>query len=271
MMNFNKSVGKSIREARKKKGLTRADLAKELHVTGQAVSHWENEDNRVDESIRGKLERFLGIRITYVDSLSGGVPMNIMPLEKIDNLDVLFNIVKTLVEQVDVDQNYATTIKTLLEKLLLLILGFDCYYHKKCYPEEVYDWHSIAENLESLVERNDNYPIPSHMDPPSAYESMLLRKIEFIHHQIGCELFEDFDDEGYRNGYIQQIGRVAEASGIDLVNILPDNDCSLLVSLKVAILHLSEVMYSLDKLHDGIVGRIESKWDEEASIFPDEQ
>lgn len=253
-MIINSMVGKNIKQARLEKGMTQAQLAEMLHVTAQAVSNWEIGKNRPDEDIRKDIENNLGIKIIYTGAMGSGLKMNITSLETITSLDELLKATATFIEKVEVDQCWSVSIKKLLKDMFLLTLGYNCYYMKKAYPEDSYDWLLIASDLESIVEATDKYPIPHRIDPPSQYESMLLRKIEWMLHQVGFELFEDFDEEGYRNGYIQQVGRVAEACGYDLLNVLPDNDCSFITSLKVAMLSLAEVIQSSSGTYDGIVG-----------------
>ncbi len=267
-MVMNSVVGKAIRRARLEKGMTQTQLSEMLHVTPQAISNWEKGVNRPDEDIRKDIENILGIRIAYTNAMNGGLKMNISPLEDITRINELLKAVDAYIEKVEVDQCWSMSIRKLLKDTLLLVLGYDCYYMKKTYPEDSYDWLLIASDLGSIIEKTDKYPIPHRLDPPSQYESMLLRKIEWMMHQVGFELFEDFDEKGYRNGYIQQVGRIAETCGYDLLNVLPDIDCSYLVSLKVAVLSLVEIIQSSAGMRDGIVSRVKASWDEDANIFP---
>ena len=42
---MNEKLGEIIARLRKEKGMTQDDLAKELNISYQAVSKWENEDS----------------------------------------------------------------------------------------------------------------------------------------------------------------------------------------------------------------------------------
>ena len=57
-----KNIGKLISDARKKKGLTQLELSKNLHVTRQAISNWENDSSYPDESIISQLCKELDIK-----------------------------------------------------------------------------------------------------------------------------------------------------------------------------------------------------------------
>lgn len=59
----NKVLGNKLLALRKKKGLTQADLAKELNVTYQAVSRWENGDNIPDVDTLISISNFYNISL----------------------------------------------------------------------------------------------------------------------------------------------------------------------------------------------------------------
>ena len=56
---------------------------------------------------------------------------------------------------------------------------------------------------------------------------------------------EDFDDDGYCDGFVQQIGKCAETCAYDLINLLPDSNTDILVIYKAAILDIVEILNSL--------------------------
>lgn len=59
-----KKLGKFIAELRKEKGLTQAELAKQLHVTDKAVSRWERGVGYPDINTLEPLAKALGIALT---------------------------------------------------------------------------------------------------------------------------------------------------------------------------------------------------------------
>ena len=63
-MNAN-DIGTIIHNARKKKGLTQKGLAKELHITRQAISNWETNKALPDVSIILNLCKVLEIDFNY--------------------------------------------------------------------------------------------------------------------------------------------------------------------------------------------------------------
>ena len=72
-----------------------------------------------------------------------------------------------------------------------------------------------------------------------------LAKTRYMLHAIGSELFEDFDDDGYRDGYIQQIGRIAESEAYNLISLLSKQDNTLVLSFKISLLQMKEIIESL--------------------------
>jgi hypothetical protein len=62
--------------------------------------------------------------------------------------------------------------------------------------------------------------------------------------RIGGELFEDFDDDGYCDGFDQQIGGYGQTCGYNMINLLPDSNSDILVIYKAAILDVAEMLDS---------------------------
>lgn len=54
-------IGGKIRQYRKEKGLTQEELAKEINVTKNRISNWEQGINRPDADIIGKICRALNV------------------------------------------------------------------------------------------------------------------------------------------------------------------------------------------------------------------
>ena len=72
----------------------------------------------------------------------------------------------------------------------------------------------------------------------------ISRKIHAIIYKIGAELFEDFDENGYRDGYIQQVAGEGESCGYDLIKLFPasGNETDTTMEIRYAIYKLSNYM-----------------------------
>ncbi len=57
------NIGKNITKLRKEKGITQEQLAERLHVTRQAVSHWENGKTNPDIDILTTLAEYFEVSI----------------------------------------------------------------------------------------------------------------------------------------------------------------------------------------------------------------
>lgn len=57
------NIGKNITKLRKEKGITQEQLAERLHVTRQAVSHWENGKTHPDIDILTALAEYFEVSI----------------------------------------------------------------------------------------------------------------------------------------------------------------------------------------------------------------
>jgi len=55
---------------------------------------------------------------------------------------------------------------------------------------------------------------------------------------IGGELFEDFDENGYRDSFVQQIGGYGEECGHSLVSLIPELNTDISILFKVAIMDI---------------------------------
>ena len=92
--NQNHSVGQTIANLRKKKGLTQIQLAEELYVSDKAVSKWEQDDSCPSIDTLIMLSEYFNVSIDYI--LKGKTPekeiVTISKLElcaKNDDLDML--------------------------------------------------------------------------------------------------------------------------------------------------------------------------------------
>lgn len=240
---YMKEQGFRIRKAREKKGMTQEELAKRVHVTKQAVSNWENGNNYVDEGTISALEKELGIRLSKgtIENTGGfGMGPRLHPLEQIANLEELNGEIQLLLDVVNVDSAYSATISRMLRRLLSEVLGYEIYHMKhtrKEYEEYPLTWETIASDLRDVVNCRENYPIPENGDvPPYFRKGLLAKKIEYMAFMIGYGLFEDFDECGYRNGYEQQVGRQGEEDGYELLDLVSDEDNSMMISFKAAVL-----------------------------------
>ncbi len=241
-MDINSINGKLIRDARKHKNMTQEELASKLHVTKQAVSAWENGRNRPDEDLRGSLEEILGISLQYMIRTKQEDSMTVKPLSEIKELEEVLETVKRLVNAVEVDSPFQITIHKQLEMLLILVIGYYCYYIALFHPHfggDPIDWGDVAFDLRECVSSEPSTDEDTSF-PYRFPNDLMKKKIEWMSFEIGGELFEDFDDNGFRHGFPQQIGRMAESCGYDLLSVLPGKDSSLMSVFKTAVLSLAD-------------------------------
>lgn len=258
----NVELGKKIKIARTQKGWTQEELSEKLNVSKQAVSNWERGENRIDEGIRESLEEILGISLAPSFRRKGNGSMIAKPLEQIDNIDELLGYAEQIVEKTPVDNAFSSSVKKLLQLVLNIVLGYEVYalsFRRKADEKEnkenpnmpfpnitTYDWNDVAEDIMDLLNDEEPYPISS-KDKAILAESgnIFVKKIKFMLHSVGSELFEDFDDEGYRDGYIQQIGRIAESDAYDLLGFLNYHDNVILTSFRISLLQMAEIIGNL--------------------------
>lgn len=245
----SEKIGKIIREARKKKSLTQEQLAEAVYVKKQAVSQWEIGKTCPSLDSIEALNGILDININDMIGNGEKKEMKMKPLDTFDDFDDLIASSQEIVKSVDIDSMFEKTISTLLEYTLITVLGYECYYKSFSRiedPEDVLDWSCVAWDISNLLDSNDNGPILDGYKYPFPLDMPLIeRKIQFMSFLIGSELFEDFDEDGYRNGFIQQIGRYAESCGYDLIKIFPHINSDIFTVYKIALLKLSE---SLDHI-----------------------
>ncbi len=258
----NVELGKKIKTARTQKGWTQEELSEKLNVSKQAVSNWERGENRIDEGIRESLEEILGISLAPSFRRKGKGSMIVKPLEQIDNIDELLGYADQIVEKTPVDNAFSSSVKKLLQLVLNVVLVYEIYalsFQRKADEKEnkenpnlpfpnitTYDWNDVAEDLEMLFNDGDVFPIPrKHMHLINEDVDLFVEKIKYMLHSVGGELFEDFDDEGYRDGYIQQIGRIAESDAYDLLGFVKQHDNVIVTSFKISLLQMIEIIGSL--------------------------
>lgn len=251
-MDINSFNGERIKLARDRKGLTQEELASRIHVTKQAVCNWEKGKNRPDESIRDLIEAELGITLQYKIVTSREISMTLKPLSDITDLNDLFLTVDNLINTVEIDSQFQVTTRKLLKMLLPQVIGYNCYYIALFHSEDIdgqIDWGDVVYYLRQVVKSNDLDPLPMERTtfPFTFPNDLMKRKIEWMSYEIGGELFEDFDDNGFRDGFPQQIGRIAESYGYDLISALPGKDSSLMSVFKTAVLSLAELIQSLSQ------------------------
>ena len=261
-MITNEELGRRIKQARIEKRLTQEQLADMLAVSKQAVSNWERGENRIDEGVKEAIEEILGISLAPIYIRKGKGNMIVKPLKKIDNLEELLGYAEQIVEKTPVDNAFSSSVRKLLQLVLNVVLGYEVYalsFKRKADEEEnrknpnlpfsnitTYGWNDVAEDILDLLPERDFVPI-SRKDKAILAESgnMFTKKIKYMLHAVGSELFEDFDDNGYRDGYIQQVGRLAESDAYNLIEFLKIQDNAILTSFKISLLQMGEIISDL--------------------------
>lgn len=91
-------IGKSIRELRKKKGLSQEDLAKKVDMTQASISHIECGKKRASDSSLKKISKALGVpeSLLYIHAAE----REDVPAKKRALYDQLFPVIKDLIHQV---------------------------------------------------------------------------------------------------------------------------------------------------------------------------
>lgn len=243
------TTARIIKEGRKMKGLTQDELAEVLHVSKQAVSNWERGKNLPDEGTRDAIEGILGVKLRS-EKMSREVKTpfdittpEIKPLEEIDSVGGILAAVEAIIESVKIDQ-FEHTVRRMLYLTLVEILGYEIYYESHCckyYDDDPLDWACTASDLQSFISNSDDWPLEKTTFTFQG-QSRLAKKVEWMAYQIGGELFEDFDDDGYRDCFEQQIGKYGENYGNDLFNLLPEFNTDIMVIYKTAILDIVEML-----------------------------
>lgn len=238
--------GKLIKAARERKEFTQENLADKLHVTKQAISNWERGETGIDAGIRKTLEKVLGITIgeKQIDPMIRLIPkFQLCELKSISNMEQLENTVDTLISTVGVDSAFEHTMNRMLRRLLYAVLGFEIYYFghiRKEFEEYPIDWECISSELRDIADKREAYPIPrDYVCPGFFQEGLLSQKIEYMAFMIGYGLSEDFDEEGYRDNFEQQIGRKGESDAKELVNMLSPQDNSIITAFRGSIYALA--------------------------------
>lgn len=245
-------TAKVIKRGREDAGLTQDELAEKLHVSKQAVSNWERGKNLPDESIRENIEQILHVKLRKEKmSIFVGNPFikqipELKPLETIGDIDTLVEAVEAIIDSVHIGE-FETTVKKMLYLTLFELLGYEIYYEKHCKNgysgkyDDILDWAATSANLEELIKSHELWPLEKTSLHFQA-NTLLGKKIEWMAYRIGGELFEDFDDDGYRNGFVQKIGGFGEKCGYELLNLLPDSGTDILVIYKAAILDIVDML-----------------------------
>ena len=243
-----------IKRGREEAGLTQDQLAEMLYVTKQAVSNWERGKNLSDEGLRDQIEQVLQIKLhkekmsTFASKPFLTEVPEIKQLESIGEINELLGVVETIIASIKLKE-YESVVKKLLYLTLVTLLGYEIYYEKHCCKyysgehDDELDWASTACNLRDLIKNYDLWPMGKRWRDFRA-ESFIGKKFECMASRIGGELFEDFDDDGYCDGFVQQIGRCGESCGYDMINLLPDSNTDILVIYKAAVLDVAEMLDS---------------------------
>lgn len=243
------TTSKQIKEARTKANMTQDQLAEKLYVTKQAVSNWERGINLPDEQVREKIEKVLGIKLrnekmitSYQSPFFSTVPY-LKPISEMKSVDEVSSSVMEIINSVRID-SYEHVVKKMLYLTLIEIIGYEIYYEGHCrkfYIDDPLSWEVTASELDSLIKDSDLWLIEDSDYRPSN-KGILSNKIALMAYFIGGELFEDFDEDGYRNDFVQQIGRYGEECGHSLESLIPELNTDIAILFKSAIMDIIDML-----------------------------
>ncbi|MBP0990838.1 MAG: helix-turn-helix transcriptional regulator [Oscillospiraceae bacterium] len=250
-------TGEKIREARKKLGWTQEQFAKKIPVEKQAVSNWERGANLPDEGIRDKIEEILQTKLPYEkkntfcgNTLSKTIP-ELKPLEEINSIDDITDSVNKIIDSVKIDE-YKTVLRKMLFLTLMELLGYEIYYEMHCRKyyskdkslDNTLNWALTALNIRDIVKIHNDWPL-NETKYKFQSSSLFAKKVEWMAYLISGELFEDFDENGYRNSFVQEIGQYGEVCGYELLDLIPDSNSDIMVIYKSAMLDIAEILLQL--------------------------
>lgn len=247
-------TSKLIKEARRKAGMTQEQLAEKLYVTKQAVSNWERAINLPDEQVRERIETILGIKLrkekmsaTYTLPFGGGSIPSLKPLSEMKSVDEISSSVTEIINSITID-NYVHVVKKMLYFALMELISYEIYFEGHCrkvFTDEPLDWDTTASELDSLINDSDSWLLEDTDYRPND-KGILSNKIELMAFFIGGELFEDFDENGYRDGFVQQIGSYGQECGYSLLSLIPESNTDIAILFKSAIMDISDSLSSYD-------------------------
>lgn len=242
-------TSKLIKEARRKANMTQDELAEKLYVTKQAVSNWERAINFPDEQVRENIEKTLGIKLRnermntpYNPPFKGAIP-SLKPLNEMKTVDEVSSAVNEIINCITID-NYVHVVNKMLYLVLMELIGYEIYFEGHCrkyFSDEPLDWATTASELDSLIKDSDSWLVEDN-NYHSTNGNVLSNKIELMAYYIGGELFEDFDENGYRDSFVQQIGGYGEECGHSLVSLIPELNTDISILFKVAIMDIIDIL-----------------------------
>ena len=250
-MKKDNRFGEQIKETRVKKGWTQQDLADKMKgiQSKQNVSNWERGVCSPTYEVRLELEELLEIHIENERKVS----MDIKPLIELENIKETETAIDTIISGFNYKSDKKEYVEDILKKLLWLMVGYYRYIvdinEKKQakisgWSYEAPQWNYIASDLQDLLNPEmDGFENRLPFDG----KYPISRKISAIIYKIGAELFEDFDESGYRNGFIQQVAGEGESCGYDLIKLLPANnvETDTTMEIRYAVYKLAEYMNEL--------------------------
>ena len=243
------TTAKQIKEARTKENITQDQLAEKLHVTKQAVSNWERGINLPDEQVRENIEKVFGIKLRNEKmSTSYQAPfqdtiLSLKPLNEMKSVDEVSSAVKEIINAVRID-GYEQVVKKMLYLSLMEIIGYEVYFEGHCrksFTDVPLDWDIISSDLDSLIKDSDSWLLEKTDYRPDK-KNNLSNKVALMAFFIGGELFEDFDESGYRNGFVQLIGRYGQECGYSLVSLIPEFNTDISILFKSAIMDIIGIL-----------------------------
>lgn len=232
-----KCMGKMIANRRCELNLTQQELADKVEVNEDTIRNWEQGKVHIRATNLRKLESILGIALSD-HHLQGGAVLDLPALKDINTLSELHSVTTSVLHTVFSNNIFSPITQKLVERSLYLCLGFEVVRN----TDDI-DWSDIREYVDSLVDKNDNFPI--HDTFMSGYPwrdglTLLGKKVHYMTFQIGGELFEAFDENGYYDDFYHQLERYAETVGHDLENALPDIESPLFTEYLVALQELRD-------------------------------
>lgn len=245
--------GKAIRQARVAKNMTQEQLAQDLFVSKQAVCQWENGQTSPNfESVK-RIRKVLGVDLTREETQRTVSKVDITELYQITSRNELKENVEKILDALDLDTEFGKTVRKLVRLTLYTVLAYEIYIRGGDYSEEYpLSWDVIGYDID-MINDDRNYSLFRGTKKGLERELQPIReKIDWLAFQIGAELFEDFDEDGYRYGYIQQVGNLGEKSGHDFLKIFPLLENAIYTLYKSALLDVSDLLNPVDVTQEGM-------------------